>query len=475
MESDKNVAALAAVQKQVEELRKDPAPGLLEISDAYVPPLGVREEDGHLVVRKCAGGYVMPGMEHVVQVSEDVADTVAVDFVLRGPEGTTYARDYPMWALLRHGVPYLVGFRAVLVNAVVDNGVVAHPMFYDRVEEEGSGRALRVVCTEARRLLRGAYHKCEKCVTNYEQFAGLEAFRKAVRVEYLEHHALRPELFAYGATGWPRTAFAPDFLAFADSARGAEDAENLVREEADGVYSFPLFTRDFCEYLVKEVEAFEATGLLVAPPNSMNKAGLKLNEIGLADTFSRLQRDYLQALAGVLFPVEGASLETHHTFIVQYAEDEDQGLDMHTDDSEVTFNVCLGKDFTGARLNFCGGFGRPDHRQHSKSYAHEIGRCVVHLGTRRHGAADILSGERFNLIMWNYSQVYRSSVLPSKRTYSRETSPPAPVCLSYTHDRDFDSYLTYPEGKAVYKEKAWCPPPGFAHDDARPTAACSHD
>ena len=36
--------------------------------------------------------------------------------------------------------------------------------------------------------------------------------------------------------------------------------------------------------------------------------------------------------------------------------------DMHTDDSDVTFNVCLGKDFKGAGLQFCGNQGAPDHR-----------------------------------------------------------------------------------------------------------------
>eukprot|EP00854_Cymbomonas_tetramitiformis_P003011 gene3011-biopygen2950 len=33
---------------------------------------------------------------------------------------------------------------------------------------------------------------------------------------------------------------------------------------------------------------------------------------------------------------------------------EDLGLDMHTDDSDVTYNVCLGKEFEGAGLTFCG-------------------------------------------------------------------------------------------------------------------------
>ena len=30
---------------------------------------------------------------------------------------------------------------------------------------------------------------------------------------------------------------------------------------------------------------------------------------------------------------------------------------MHTDDSDVTFNVCLGRDFEAAGLTFCGMLG----------------------------------------------------------------------------------------------------------------------
>ena len=45
----------------------------------------------------------------------------------------------------------------------------------------------------------------------------------------------------------------------------------------------------------------------------------------------------------LLFPIEGGSLDRHHSFIVQYEVGKDLGLDMHTDNSDVTFNVCLGR------------------------------------------------------------------------------------------------------------------------------------
>ena len=38
--------------------------------------------------------------------------------------------------------------------------------------------------------------------------------------------------------------------------------------------------------------------------------------------------------------------------------------------------------------------------KHLHSYKHQQGRCVMHLGKRRHGALPISSGRRMSLIMW---------------------------------------------------------------------------
>jgi len=77
----------------------------------------------------------------------------------------------------------------------------------------------------------------------------------------------------------------------------------------------------------------------------------------------KFQEEVTQPIASVLFPTEGEWLDEHHSFSVRYKAGEDLGLDMHTDDSDVTFNVCLGKPgFTAAGLTFCGIMGRPDHR-----------------------------------------------------------------------------------------------------------------
>jgi len=184
----------------------------------------------------------------------------------------------------------------------------------------------------------------------------------------------------------------------------------------------------------------------------------------------RLQRDVLQPISDLLFPVQAdGGFTGHHSFMVQYRADQDLGLDMHTDDSDVTFNMCLGRNFTGSGLTVCGDSRTPDHRHFFHSYTHVRGRALIHLGSRRHGADHIRSGERNNLIVWNSNQRYRDSdAYVNKQPYYREKGAPDPRCLSYTHDRDFGAFLDYPPGKEAYRGRGWCPPSHACYDSMAP-------
>ena len=242
----------------------------------------------------------------------------------------------------------------------------------------------------------------------------------------------------------------------------------LTETDAKDVYTFPCFTSTTCDYLLQELDHYTQSGLPSPRPNSMNKYGLILNSIGLEKTFSKLQQTVLNQISQVIFREEGTSLDWHHTFLVQYKPGEDLGLDMHTDDSDVTFNICLGREFTGARLEFCGKFGTTEHRQHKSSYSHQKGTAVVHLGRQRHGAMNIESGERVNLIIWNKSLPYRSLQKSNALVslYPKEDGPPDEICLSMTHDRDWDLYGDKGKTRDVDQQqhKPWCPPAGKEHD-----------
>jgi len=225
-------------------------------------------------------------------------------------------------------------------------------------------------------------------------------------------------------------------------------------EVAPGVFCCEMLRPSFCEALLDELEHYEQSGLPVARPNSMNNYGVILNSIGLEHTMDALQRACVRPLVAALFPTEGAHVDYHHSFMVQYRADEDLGLDMHTDACDVTLNVCLGREFTGAGLTFCGLRGDPSQRERTFTYRHThvVGRAVVHLGHHRHGADDIVSGERFNLIMWNKSSTYRLTqefLAKYRRAPEAGGAKPDLVCLSYTHDDDYEKFkVLSPEKRA---------------------------
>ena len=239
-----------------------------------------------------------------------------------------------------------------------------------------------------------------------------------------------------------------------------ECVRGLVTELTDGVYSFPMFSSEMCNKIISESEDYAESKLPISRPNSMNNYGLVVNGIGMEGFIDAMQRDVLQPIASVLFPIEGCNFDGHHSFLVRYKAGEDLGLDIHTDDSDVTFNICLGKEFTGSGLTVCGMMGSSEHRQFSYNYIHKIGHCIVHRGRHRHGADDIKTGERINLIIWNHNSLYRQTDDYKRLQFVDESSMPDARCLSLTHDRDYETYANK-DSKRRNKRKGWYPPAGI--------------
>ena len=274
------------------------------------------------------------------------------------------------------------------------------------------------------------------------------------------YYPLHPPLFE--AQTFPREWLSPTFAeALADGSEAAL-LRMLRAEVPDAVHSFDMVTPAFCAMLCDELTNYEASGLPLRRPNSMNSYGLVLNDIGLRPLLDELLKVILP-LTTLLFPEEGSRFDAHHSFVVKYRRGEDTSLDMHHDDSEVTLNVCLGKAFTGATLSFCGGYAADAHRKHTCTYTHERCRAVLHRGTHRHGADEIESGERVSLIVWAKSSAYRqnpaylrSSIGRRRRLLreglSAELAPtderPDPICLSVRHDPDFGEHKVFPDGRS---------------------------
>lgn len=243
-----------------------------------------------------------------------------------------------------------------------------------------------------------------------------------------------PELYS-GV--WKDEWFAPSFL---QAVRGGtrQHYETIFTQEARDVFSFDMLAPEFCERLLQEFVAYEASDLPRERPNSMNNYGLVLNDIGLHSTFTTLMERFLQPIVRLFFDsyTQGYAVDCHHTFMVQYMQRQDLSLDMHSDDSEVTFNVNICDRFVGSGLVFCGAEGRDPVRLMQSRYAHRLGRAVVHAGQHRHGAEQLSEGQRYNIIVWCRAAQLR--LAGNHRPHPREEQqPPDVVCLSRTHDRDF--------------------------------------
>jgi hypothetical protein len=60
-------------------------------------------------------------------------------------------------------------------------------------------------------------------------------------------------------------------------------SEAGVRLECEGVYTVPLLQPLLCQRLLEEVDSFRETGLPHQRPNSMNRCGVLMAELGLQE------------------------------------------------------------------------------------------------------------------------------------------------------------------------------------------------
>jgi ubiquitin-protein ligase len=462
---------------------------------------------------------------------DDVCTTMHVKLIINpgAAAASVYKNTTPFHVCIQYrnatiypSEPPRITFTTQIVHHAVDShdNTILPQQMQHFINQLYSDYAIKNVIRQLARFFEKPLHPCEHCNKEFAQMALAhqhhyvhlanryrkhrklrkntinEATNKEINKETKETeetNATEPNLFRqfqeqlYQADrdGWPISWFDPALIAALSSGtqKSIKEAvlELLQETDAAGVYTFPCFTPVTCDFLLQELDYYTASGLPAPRPNSMNKYGLILNSIGLEHAFTRLQQDVLNSISSAIFVEQGTSMDWHHTFLVQYKPGEDLGLDMHTDDSDVTFNICLGRAFTGAHLEFCGEFGTKEHRKHKSTYSHVKGTAVVHLGKQRHGAMNITSGERVNLIIWNKSLPYRSLVKSRALVslYPKEDGKPDLVCLSKTHDRDWGMYKDeegsssssmHSSGSGMKRDTSknahqpWCPPAGREHD-----------
>jgi len=87
----------------------------------------------------------------------------------------------------------------------------------------------------------------------------------------------------------------------------------------------------------------------------------------------------------------------------------------HTDDSEVTLNCCLGEEsFVGGDVEFHGLRGTPEEGMLvGTARRPNVGTALLHSGRHLHSVSNVMSGDRYALIIWSRSWGnLRSSTCP---------------------------------------------------------------
>jgi len=171
-----------------------------------------------------------------------------------------------------------------------------------------------------------------------------------------------------------------------------------------GIYLIPdLFHPQYALDLLHEIQLLDETGLPLLQPNTMNKYGCVLADIGMNNVFMELFDLYFKTLFNLLYPDLTKQIKRCHSFIVQYKMAAQTDLGFHYDESLITINLCLGGGFEGGDLYFKGLKDDPTTHDEDHKYAHIPGQAIVHQGQHRHGALPITFGSRYNLIVWYQS------------------------------------------------------------------------
>ncbi|KAL6884520.1 hypothetical protein ACP4OV_010456 [Aristida adscensionis] len=250
---------------------------------------------------------------------------------------------------------------------------------------------------------------------------------------------LHPELYNIH----PSSFFLPTFLE-AVRTNTEESFRSIMTEPSPGVYTFAMLQPAFCERLLDEVENFEKwvhlMNFKIMRPNTMNNYGAVLDDFGLEAMLNQFMEQFISPISKVFYPeVGGGTLDSHHAFVVEYGKDRDTELGFHVDDSEVTLNVCLGKQFSGGELYFRGircenHVNSETQNEEMYDYTHVPGRAVLHHGRHRHGARPTTSGLRINLLLW-----CRSSVFREMKKYQKDFSSWCGECQREKRERQYQA------------------------------------
>jgi hypothetical protein len=211
-----------------------------------------------------------------------------------------------------------------------------------------------------------------------------------------------------------------------------------MEEEMFDVYSFPLLAKSFCSKLQKYIQRIIKELEENSEFSWLTRGSTKdLDNLGLQWLNSLLFHLVVRPMSQHLYmetETSGGDLDWRQGYIAAYSADPTdtkprQRLVPHTDDSEVTLNVCVGEKFDGGLLQFWGLRGTSEAGTLVGDYDPVVGRALLHSGRHLHEVTEVTSGNRFAYILWarSWSGV-RAETCPCCWLNRRENENSSCIC-----------------------------------------------
>ena len=170
-----------------------------------------------------------------------------------------------------------------------------------------------------------------------------------------------------------------------------KDWDAILKEEGTDIYTWPIFTKEFCDMMIDEAE--KADVWTVARHEFYPTTDFVLTEIGLNDLYMKVLHEYGFPIAKYIWGLEGRGCNEDikaENFLAKYTSKAQGHLDSHIDNSNYSITLALNGDFTGG--------GTWYHRQNTLIKAPTGHVCLFPMPTHRHSGRYIDSGTRYIIV-----------------------------------------------------------------------------
>ena len=166
----------------------------------------------------------------------------------------------------------------------------------------------------------------------------------------------------------------------------------LITEPLPYVYTWNMFTEDFCKELIELGEQFEWTK---KRHDNYPTTDNLLEVLGIDKIYTKILNEFVRPLAIHLYNLEGKSWNylQDESFIVKYPYNQQSHLDIHHDNSKITTLVNLNPgEFKGGGTYF--------QKWKMSINPKQIGTMTLHPGniTHKHGAQPVTEGTRYVVV-----------------------------------------------------------------------------